>query len=301
MTGSQALERRNKPLRATSQRENTRLMGLALERLGALKLVAITPLHIRALLDSLSDYSHHTQLKVLQLVRSALEDAAALEVIPRNPASTVKPPRVQAQQHGDVWTLEQVDTFLEAAQKRRLYALFYFMLSTGLRIGEVLALERSSADLERRRLKVSQTVSGKGKDVELTPGKTPAARRTVPLSNDLVEVLTVWLERCSVEKEQAGTLWTEGNLLFPSSSGRALEYRNVLRDLKAIGQSAGLPKLSLHDLRRTYITLAVRQGISPEIVSKLAGHAGVRLTLEVYRRVSEEEAAGNVLKLKKDE
>jgi integrase len=77
--------------------------------------------------------------------------------------------------------------------------------------------------------------------------------------------------------------------LFRSSSHGPLHERNLVqRVFKPLLKRAGLPNIRLYDLRHSFATLALRQGVPPRIVSEQLGHAGVAFTLEVYGHVLEE-------------
>ena len=74
--------------------------------------------------------------------------------------------------------------------------------------------------------------------------------------------------------------------MFPSQVGTPLSARNLQRHFKSLLERAGLPKsFRFHDLRHTCAALLLRQGVNPESVQELLGHADVSLTLNVYSHV----------------
>ncbi len=74
-------------------------------------------------------------------------------------------------------------------------------------------------------------------------------------------------------------------LTFPSGIGTPASGGNLNRAFKATLQRAGLPAVRFHDLRHTRATLLLQQGVNPEYVQELLGHADISLTLNVYSHV----------------
>lgn len=295
----QHLARRHVGKATSTITENNRLASKINAVLGTKKVQSVEPWMLQQFMDGLeAGMSQRTKLKIAQLLRSALSEAVALEVITRNPAANVKVPRAATKEdHGIALSREQAKQLLQAAKSYRLAAFFELLLMTGMRVGEAQALKVSDVDFAAKNLKIQRTASSRGGHVEITTGKTEAARRTVPLSDALLEMLGIWLARVDRERAQAASLWDEGGWLFPSSSGTLMIYRNIYRDLAKICVKAKLEPIAPHDLRRTFITLAIRQGIAPEIVSKMVGHKDIAMTLAVYRKVADEEVQTAELKL----
>ncbi len=271
------LERRlasRKGLAPSTVREDRRIAGIITEALGAYQLEDLSPMQIKDWLDGL-DYSHRTKLRALQMLRNALEEAEALELIHRNPAAPVKLQRQPRKQTGQAWTLEEARAFLKAAEERRLYPLYRLMLTLGLRIGEAMALRvddwRYDPDIGLYKLRIERTATdhGHGRRVSETT-KTPAGVRTIYSPHDLADLIEAWLERRGVEARMPG--WQEEGWLIPASTGRLLLHTNVRRDFVNITKRAGVPTIRLHDLRHTAANLMRQAGIGREVRMQLLGH-----------------------------
>jgi len=115
-------------------------------------------------------------------------------------------------------------------------------------------------------------------------GEAPAGLRTT-------ESNTFAFERCQCplsleERLERGTLWQDNGLVFPSSVGTPISGGTLNRAFKSMLQRTGLPKSTrFHDLRHTCATLLLKEGVNPQFVQELLGHADISLTLNVYGQV----------------
>ncbi len=83
-----------------------------------------------------------------------------------------------------------------------------------------------------------------------------------------------------------GSLWHDHGLVFCTTAGKPLGFRNVATcSFKPLLKKAGLPDIRFHDLRHTCATLLLSHGHYPKLVQELLGHASVALTLDRYSHV----------------
>jgi integrase len=88
------------------------------------------------------------------------------------------------------------------------------------------------------------------------------------------------------ERLSLTSLWQDQDLVFPSTVGTPLNYRNLSRVFKDLLKCAGLPESTrLRDLRHTCATLLLTRNVHPKYVQELLGHASITLTLETYSHV----------------
>jgi integrase len=121
-----------------------------------------------------------------------------------------------------------------------------------------------------------------------------AGRRVIVVGPVVLEKLRELLNQQQLVRQFAGDRWQENDLVFPSSIGTPMEWRNMVRDFKDMLQRAGLPNIRFHDLRHTAATLMLKQGIHPKVVQKCLGHSQISLTLDTHSHVlpsMQEEAA----------
>ena len=233
--------------------------------------------------------SAKTVRNIHQILSSALKLAQEQRIILANPAEGCALPKVE---HREMKTLpvEQLQSFLREARESGVFELYYLELATGLRRGELLGLKWEDIDLERGDLRVRRQISRINGEVVEAPLKTKNAYRTLPLAEDTVSVL---LEQ---KKKVGSSPW-----VFPSPNGGPISPDSVLHMLHRVLKRAGLPKVRFHDLRHTFATLALQNGVDIKTVSGMLGHFSAGFTLDTYAHVTsaaQRQAAqtmGNVL------
>jgi integrase len=166
-------------------------------------------------------------------------------------------------------------TLLDTARGDRLEALYVLAITTGMRQGELLGLQWKDIDLDTRTLRVNRSVY----DGVISPPKTTSSRRTIRLSKLAVAALKY--HRVNMTRRRISE-W-----VFPNSRGATIGYQNLHnRSWKPLLKRAGLPHSTrFHDLRHSCISLLLARGVPVKVVSEMAGHADVSITLSVYGHV----------------
>ncbi len=233
--------------------------------------------------------SAKTVRNIHQIISSALKLAVEQKLIARNPAEGCALPKVERKEMQTL-PVEQLTSFLREAKESGVYEMYYIDLATGLRRGELLGLKWSDIDLEKGDLRVQRQIGRiDGKIIEM-PLKTKNAYRTLPLSTEAIDVLMQ--QRIKTGNSE----W-----VFPSPTGGPMSPDSVLHMLHRVLKRAGLPKVRFHDLRHTFATLALQNGVDIKTVSGMLGHFSAGFTLDTYAHVTtsaKREAAktmGNIL------
>jgi integrase len=222
------------------------------------------------------------QVALLRL-KQALAWAVAADLLSRNVSASVKRPNAKAPER-KTWSADEARRFLKAAESDGYSPLWLLLLTTGLRRGEALGLRLQDLDLDRGLLTVRQTVVAcKGAAIVQEP-KSKAASRTVRLPAETVAALRAHRKR-QAERQLAAETWVDGDLVFSTRTGKPINPRHVLRSFAAIVNRAGVPRISIHDLRHTHATLLLRDGVPVKVVSERLGHAQASITLDVYAHV----------------
>lgn len=126
------------------------------------------------------------------------------------------------------------------------------------------------------------------RDGTLAPPKTPGSYGYLYLDAATQTLLADWKKQ--LEKERAQTEdWQENGLVFPSRRGTPLNDHNVSRALDLLQAKAGVTRITLHGLRHTYTSLALRAGLPPKVVSSRLRHNSVQLTLQVYQKLMDQD------------
>ncbi|WP_211210189.1 tyrosine-type recombinase/integrase [Actinopolyspora halophila] len=164
----------------------------------------------------------------------------------------------------------------EHARKHDLPDLVRFMLATGERIGEALGARWDDVDHRNQQLTIGRNLTRTSTGLVVNSGKTDAARRTIPLPQWCLGMLT---ERC----EQLADPPANDDLIFPSSTGTAREPANIYN--RAWGPfriSAGYEWVTFRTFRRTVATLLDDAGLTARQIADVLGHAHPSMTQDVY-------------------
>jgi|GEM_PF-2518313 len=230
--------------------------------IGPKKIQDIRPIHAQAIFTRMvsAGLSRKTVSNVYQLVNAAFGYAVDMDYITKNPVPQVKkhiPEGVEAAPKV-ILSPREVGEFLGKVEKHK--PLFTFLVMTGLRIGEALALEWN--DVQDGKILVRQTVKDIANGFSVGKPKTPSSMRTVYLAPEVKQLLD--------------GLGREGKYVF--SEDGVNKYQSIR---KAFSKAA--PKgMDIHDLRHTACTLMLLAGINPKVVSGMLGHTSVAFTLDTY-------------------
>jgi integrase len=209
-----------------------------------------------------------------------LSEAVDDEIIKFNPASmTGKLIKKDNKEEVDPFSWEEKATFEDAIEKhfQKHYPLFLTALRTGLRLGELIALQPGDLDFEGGFIEIRRSFTKR----RLTTPKTNKTRR-VDMSKGLAEVLRGYLTERKRETLAKG--WRESpEWLFYNETGRMIDTDNLRKRVfhKCL-EKAGLRSIRIHDLRHTYATLRISKGDNIKDVSMQLGHHSIKITLDTY-------------------
>ena len=261
-------------------------------RIGALPLRKLTAVHIEALEAELqregrqrhrdrrgAALTAQTVLHVHRTLSQALEHAVKTEVLFRNPALQVRPPRPPGREI-KILTKPEIAQVLRACEGRGLYLPVLVAVTTGIRRGELFGLRWSDVDLDRAKLSVNQSLEWtKGKAAFKAP-KTKGSRRTITLPALTVHALRAHRVEQGAERLRLGLGKPE--LVFTRADGEPVSLDYVSRTFGELIAKLGVTTITFHGLRHTHISHQLMDGVHVKVVSERAGHASVGITLSVY-------------------
>ena len=208
--------------------------------------------------------------------RTALQRAVQEGLIRTNPAVGCKLPPKKAREM-QVLTQNEIIRFLHQAKEEGCYELFLLELGTGMRRGEILALKWSDLNFKTGELHIERQVYIIKAEVIISAPKTKASIRTVILPPSLLKTLAVY-------KETVNSEW-----MFPSptDNGRPRKPSSVRKRLQLILERAGCKKVRFHDLRHTFATMALENGMDIKTLSAMIGHVSAETTLNIYSHITD--------------
>ena len=218
--------------------------------------------------------SPKTVRNINQVISSAMQLAIQQHLIAQDPTDGCALPKTE---HREMQTLsaDQLAAFLLEARHSGVFEMYYIELATGLRRGELLGLKWEDIDFDNQTLRVRRQVGRINGEVREAPLKTKNAYRTISLGTDAIGVLKQQREK------QPGSSY-----VFPGPTGGPIAPDSVLHMLHRVLDRAGLPEIRFHDLRHTFATLALQNGVDVKTVSGMLGHFSAGFTLDTYAHVT---------------
>ena len=215
-------------------------------------------------------------LRIHAMFHQCLKDAEAAHVVARNPTDGAVVPKASYKPK-QILTKEQMATFLAAVDRNEIWRdFFYTELTTGLRRGELLALQWDDLDFKTGTLTVNKQVYEVKGRLQVSVPKTRASIRRLVLPPGVVEVLRQY-------RETVDSRW-----MFPSpvKEDVPLTPGAVRRRLQIILERAGCKRIRFHDLRHTFATLSLESGMDVKTLSAMLGHVSAATTLDIYTHIT---------------
>lgn len=254
--------------------------------LGTIRLDKLRPSDVRVVIARRVNRGHAaaTANYPRAVLRSALSDAVAEDLLARNVAAVTDPATGQSRE-AEPFTQNEARRFLDAIAGHRLRALWLITLSLGLRRGEVLGLRWEDVDEAAGVLRVRQSIQYVERQVVVESLKTKKARRDLVLPAQLVDALHEHRQQQLEEQLRTGRRWRDTGLVFVDQVGDMLKPYLVSSEFKRILRRSGMRERRLYDLRHSAATLMLAQGVDLRVIMQILGHSTITLTADTYTRV----------------
>jgi integrase len=219
------------------------------------------------------------------VLSGALKQAVSFGLLPRNVVPLVKRPRENRDNKGAALTPAAGRAFLDAIRGDHYEAFYLVLLTAGLRRGEGLGLQWADLDIDGANpsVRVRQQLQWPKGVPTLVPVKSRKGVRSVPLPSVTVAALR---ERRSAQQRERNVVgetdWRAGDLVFNTEEGASVHRSTIARRFLQRLKAAGIRPMRLHDLRHTYGSLLMSQGVPLKMISELMGHASIEVTADIY-------------------
>lgn len=269
---------------------------------GSYKLDKLTTPLIQSIVNQLAEktnkgepgaYLHYDKIHALN--KRILQYGVIMQAIPFNPAREVLLPRNNQKanrhkiKHFDNQELKKFLDYLDSLDSKK-YRHFYevtlykFLLATGCRINEALALSWSDIDLENAIVHVTKTLNYKQ---EINSPKSKSSYRDIDIDQATVSMLKQYKRRQVKEAWQLGRTETVvfSDFIHEYPNNRTLQTR-----LRTHFKHADVPNIGFHGFRHTHASLLLNSGIPYKELQHRLGHSQISMTMDIYSHLSKENA-----------
>ena len=286
------IEIKKKTVRPNTVRNYTeRYMRNIKPVIGKMLLTDVKPLHCQKIFLEMADedYKTSTIYQARIALYNMLEFAKENDVLRYNPCKkSVKSDMGKPSDKKVALTIDEQKKFLEGAAEQSYENQYRFVLQTGLRTGELVALQWRNVDFKKRTLTIDHSMEYRYNVGEWRIGepKSKSGYRTIPLTEEAIRILKDQKEKnkkikvIPIEFSEYIFLCRKGTPIKNSTSDTALFK---------ICDKVGMKRFSMHVLRHTFATRCIEAGMKPKTLQILLGHSNIGITMNLYVHTTEEE------------
>lgn len=240
--------------------------------IGGIPLRALSGAHLTTLYGELekAGLSVGTRRLTHSVLRRALNDAVRWGKIGRNPATAADPPALPRSK-AQSWSARELRLFLGHVEGDRLFALWRLGVTTGMRRGELGGAAWRGLDIDGARLRIDQQLLPTNGGVTFGPPKSRRSERTIALDPATVDALRRHRETQRLERDLAGSVYEDHDLLFCDELGRPIHPQRRTEWFSKHRKAAGITTGTLHTLRHTAATIALTEGVPLHVVAGRLG------------------------------
>ena len=249
------------------------------DKIGGVELSDLSPLILQPLITELLQNGNKKTGKglsassvnaVISVMQGSLKTAHMLGLTKEYMADKLKRPKL-TEKPVECFTLaeqKQIEHAIRNGKKDKLYGILLCLFS-GLRIGELIALQWSDIDFVKGVLTVSKSCHDGKAGLIIDEPKTATSRRMIPLPKQLLPILR------SVKKRSDSSS-------VVSANGSTISVRSYQRSFELLLKKLKIPHKGFHSLRHTFATRAIECGMDVKTLSEILGHKNPIVTLNRY-------------------
>ena len=249
------------------------------DKTGSIELNDLSPLVLQSFITELlqsgnkrtgKGLSANSVNAVISVIQSSLKTAHLLGLTKEYMADKLKRPKL-IERPVECFSLKEQKQIEQAVLNSRKDKLFGILLClySGLRIGELIALQWSDIDFAKGTLTVSKSCHDGKNGLIIDEPKTAASRRTIPLPKQLMPLVKMLKKRSDSD-------------FVVSSHGKPLSVRSYQRSFELLLKKLDIPHRGFHSLRHTFATRAIECGMDVKTLSEILGHKNPTVTLNRY-------------------
>lgn len=302
---------KNKSVRPNTKREYTHIYQKNISPyLGDRNINTLIKSDIQLLIDTASDsgYAYERQNKIKVILRDMLQRAVEDQLVINNPVSGIKL-RADKEIKAQALSAEEQNIFFDYCRNTFYENLFNVAVNTGLRPGELFALQLSDIDLEKGYIEVNKTLvyqkylTDSKKEFHIEPPKTKQSYRKVPINSICMSYIERQFELKKIISSKRPK--QQNNYLFVTKFNTPLNSQIYSDAIRAVVKQINLvrpfdeqfPVFSGHTFRHTFATRCFENGVDAKVVQSYLGHASLKMTMDLYTHVTEEKSSNDIEKI----
>lgn len=302
---------KEKSIRPNTKREYTHIYRKSISPyIGGRLISSLVKSDIQCLIDIASDdgYGYERQNKVKVILHDMMQRAVEDNLAVNNPVSGIKL-RANKKVKAKSLTVDEQSVFFDYCRNTFYDNLFNVAVNTGLRPGELFALQISDIDFENRFIDVNKTLvyqkylDDEGKTFHMEPPKTKQSYRKVPVNSVCREYLERQMELKKVISKKRPKQQNE--YLFVTKFNTPLNSVIYSDAIKAVIRQINLTRpfneqfevFSGHTFRHTFATRCFENGVDAKVVQSYLGHASLKMTMDLYTHVTDEKSMTDIEKI----
>ena len=278
---------------------NQHIFNLVLDKLGDMQLKKITLPYCQKVINGYSQTFSLAVLKKIKIYGSMIFDyAVKMKVIYNNPMKDVLLPKKEDDINSDdkdkYYSKEELRQFLKLVdneQDIKLTAMFRLLAYTGIRKGELQALNWSDIDFTNNTININKTLAlNTAKKVVVQTPKSKSSIRNISIDEQTANILKRWKIKQKEMFLMIGTRFKKNQSCFTEEVTNSYLYLNFMNtNLKRICKKNDFKLIKVHGFRHTHCSLLFESGFTIQEVQDRLGHSDLKTTMSIYAHVTEKQ------------
>jgi integrase-like protein len=278
---------------------NQHIFNLLLDKMGSMQLKKITLPYCQKVINVYSKTFSFAVLKKIKIYGSMILDyAVKMKIIHTNPMKDVLLPKknddITSDDKDKYYSKEELRQFLtlvDNEQDIKLTAMFRVLAFTGIRKGELQALEWSDIDLTNNTITINKTLAlNTDKKVVVQTPKSKSSIRIISIDEQTASILKRWKFKQKEKFLMVGTRYKKNQPCFTEEVTNSYLYLNFMNaNLKRICKKNNFKEIKVHGFRHTHCSLLFESGITIQEVQERLGHSDLKTTMSIYAHVTEKQ------------
>lgn len=253
---------------------------------------------IQSMINELKeDMAPATIKKIKDVTHQMFQQAVTSQYIPFNPCEGVDIPKLK-QKNRESIPKSHVKKIEQFCRQYSNGAFIMSLLYTGMRRGEILALNVEDIDMKEGVIKVNKAVEFIQNEPKIKTPKTPRSIRTIPILNPLIPYLKAQIEG----KKKGDVVFRNNKDAMYTKADVQMLSRNFNKEYNKYLQETGDNEevhFTMHQFRHTFCTMLYNAGVDVKMAQDILGHNSVNVTLDIYTHLNQESKKYNTEKINK--